>query len=177
MIKPDSVPEQPKHQLRGQTTEFRINNIYGHFTATQDGDGKLVQLDIEVGKTGAQRHGDLSAVATAVSLALQAGVPLVSLVKEFRGVIYWPHGYTNDPDIPFAASVLDYIFRRLALDFIPLETRRFLSILSASERGETVLTNMPPADTPICYTCGVGMMRSGTTLLCPTCGTPERGHY
>jgi ribonucleoside-diphosphate reductase alpha chain len=82
----------------------------------------------------------MDAFSVAVSVALQYGVPLETYVQKFMNMRFEPAGMTDDPDIRMAQSVMDYIFRRLALDHLPNERRSDLGIFTAAERAEQVST-------------------------------------
>jgi ribonucleoside-diphosphate reductase alpha chain len=89
----------------------------------------------------------MDAFSIAISIALQYGVPLETYVSKFVNMRFEPAGMTDDPDIRIASSVLDYLFRRLALDYLPYETRAELGIFTAAERAATV-TDSYGADAP-----------------------------
>jgi ribonucleoside-diphosphate reductase alpha chain len=79
----------------------------------------------------------MDAFAIAVSIGLQYGVPLESFVAKFINMKFEPSGMTNDPDVRFATSLVDYVFRRLALDHLPAEQREALGVRSIDERKAT----------------------------------------
>jgi ribonucleoside-diphosphate reductase alpha chain len=93
---------------------------------------------LKLGKQGATLAGVMDAFSIAISIALQYGVPLETYVQKFTNMRFEPAGMTDDPDIRMAQSVMDYIFRRLALDYLPVETRGELGIYTAQERAATV---------------------------------------
>ena len=80
----------------------------------------------------------MDAFAIAVSIGLQYGVPLETYVSKFINTKFEPSGMTNDPDIRFATSMIDYVFRRLALDYLPPEKREGLGVKSIAERTEAI---------------------------------------
>ncbi len=86
-------------------------------------------------KQGSTLAGVMDAFSVAISIGLQYGVPLETYVGKFTNMRFEPAGMTDDPDIRIASSVMDYIFRRLALDFLPFDTRSELGILTAAERA------------------------------------------
>src|SRR5207237_10475974 len=90
----------------------------------------------KVSKQGSALGGLMDAVPIAVSGGLQYGVPLEDYVSKFVNMRFEPSGMTNDPDIRFASSLMDYIFRRLALEYLPEEKRVGLGIKSIAERKE-----------------------------------------
>jgi ribonucleoside-diphosphate reductase alpha chain len=90
---------------------------------------------LKLGKQGSTLAGVMDAFSVAVSVALQYGVPLETYVEKFMNMRFEPAGMTDDPDIRMAVSVMDYIFRRLALDYLPHERRAELGIFTAAERA------------------------------------------
>jgi ribonucleoside-diphosphate reductase alpha chain len=90
---------------------------------------------LKLGKQGSTLAGVMDAFSIAISVGLQYGIPLDSYVAKFTNMRFEPAGVTNDPDIRIASSVMDYIFRRLALDHLRYEDRAALGILSADERA------------------------------------------
>jgi ribonucleoside-diphosphate reductase alpha chain len=93
---------------------------------------------LKLGKQGSTLAGVMDAFSIAISIALQYGVPLETYVQKFTNMRFEPAGMTDDPDIRMAQSVMDYIFRRLALDYLPVETRTELGIFTAEERAASV---------------------------------------
>ncbi|MCP3696293.1 MAG: vitamin B12-dependent ribonucleotide reductase, partial [Planctomycetaceae bacterium] len=104
----------------------------------------LGEVFLKLGKQGSTLAGVMDAFSIAVSIALQYGVPLEAFVSKFVNMRFDPAGMTDDSDIRMAQSIMDYIFRRLALDYLPYEDRAALGILTAEERSES-LTNAAPA--------------------------------
>jgi ribonucleoside-diphosphate reductase alpha chain len=94
---------------------------------------------MKVSKQGSTLAGIMDAFSISVSLGLQHGVPLKTYVEKFTNMRFEPAGMTDDPDLRFASSLIDYIFRRLAVDYLPLEERMELGILSVKERLEPTL--------------------------------------
>jgi ribonucleoside-diphosphate reductase alpha chain len=101
-------------------------------------DGVLGEVFLKLGKQGSTLAGVMDAFSIAVSIGLQYGVPLETYVQKFTNVSFEPAGLTDDKDIRMAKSLMDYIFRRLAIDYLPLETRQALGINTASERSATL---------------------------------------
>src|SRR5439155_14912911 len=95
---------------------------------------------VKLGKQGSTLAGVMDAFSIAISVALQHGVPLETYVQKFTNMRFEPAGLTDDPDIRMAQSILDYIFRRLALDYLPFETRAALGIYTADERTRQLET-------------------------------------
>src|SRR5947209_13716920 len=104
-------------------------------TAGSYPDDGLGEVFLKLGKQGSTLAGVMDAFSIAISIALQYGVPLETYVQKFTNMRFDPAGMTDDPDIRMASSVMDYIFRRLALDFLPYERRAELGIFTAEERA------------------------------------------
>ncbi|MFQ1003984.1 vitamin B12-dependent ribonucleotide reductase [Modestobacter sp. SSW1-42] len=120
------------------TTSFSVAGAEGYMTAGMYEDGSLGEVFLKLGKQGSTLAGVMDAFSIGISLALQHGVPLETYIQKFTNMRFEPAGMTDDPDIRIAQSVMDYIFRRLALDHLPVETRAGLGIFSAEERAEQV---------------------------------------
>jgi ribonucleoside-diphosphate reductase alpha chain len=116
------------------TTSFSVAGAEGYMTASSYPDDGLGEVFLKLGKQGSTLAGIMDAFSVAISVALQYGVPLETYVEKFRNMRFEPAGMTDDPDIRIASSVLDYIFRRLALDHLPLATRTEMGILTIAER-------------------------------------------
>jgi ribonucleoside-diphosphate reductase alpha chain len=110
-------------------------------TAGSYPDGGLGEVFLKLGKQGSTLAGVMDAFSIAVSIGLQYGVPLETYVQKFTNVSFEPAGLTDDPDVRMAKSLMDYIFRRLALDYLPFETRSYLGIQTASERSAALDSN------------------------------------
>ncbi|GIH08601.1 hypothetical protein Rhe02_66680 [Rhizocola hellebori] len=117
-----------------QTVSFAVGDAEGYLTASSYPDDGLGEVFLKLGKQGSTLAGVMDAFSIAVSVALQYGVPLRTYVEKFMNMKFEPAGMTDDPDIRLANSVMDYIFRRLALDFLPYEQRAELGVFTASER-------------------------------------------
>jgi ribonucleoside-diphosphate reductase alpha chain len=117
-----------------RTTSFTVGGAEGYMTAGSYPDDGLGEVFLKLGKQGSTLAGVMDAFSIAISIALQYGVPLETYVSKFTNMRFDPAGLTDDPDIRMAQSVLDYIFRRLALDYLPFETRTALGIYTAAER-------------------------------------------
>src|SRR3954466_2432842 len=97
-------------------------------------DGELGEVFLKLGKQGSTLAGVMDAFSIAVSIGLQYGVPLETYVSKFTKLSFEPAGLTDDADVRMAKSIMDYIFRRLALDYLDFETRQGLGVFSAEER-------------------------------------------
>jgi len=122
------------------TTSFRVAGADGYLTAGSYPDDGLGEIFLRLGKQGSTLAGVMDAFSIAVSIGLQYGVPLATYVEKFTNLRFEPAGMTDDPDIRMAQSIMDYIFRRLALDYLPFETRASLGIYSTAERTRQLET-------------------------------------
>ncbi|RLL69206.1 vitamin B12-dependent ribonucleotide reductase [Streptomyces sp. Z26] len=118
----------------GITTSFTVGGAEGYMTANSYPDDGLGEVFLKMSKQGSTLAGMMDAFSIAVSVGLQYGVPLETYVSKFTNMRFEPAGMTDDQDVRMAQSIVDYIFRRLALDFLPFETRSALGIHSAEER-------------------------------------------
>jgi ribonucleoside-diphosphate reductase alpha chain len=116
-------------------TKFNVAGAEGYMTASTYPDDGLGEVFLKLGKQGSTMAGVMDAFSIAISVGLQYGIPLESYVAKFTNTKFEPAGMTDDPDIRIAGSIMDYVFRRLALDHLPYETRAELGILSAAERA------------------------------------------
>ena len=123
-----------------RTTSFAVGGAEGYMTAGSYPDDGLGEVFLKLGKQGSTLAGVMDAFSIAISIALQYGVPLETYVQKFTNMRFEPAGLTDDPDIRMAQSMLDYIFRRLALDYLPFETRSGLGIHTAAERTRQLET-------------------------------------
>jgi ribonucleoside-diphosphate reductase alpha chain len=183
------------------TTKFEVGGAEGYITASSYPDDGLGEIFLKSSKQGSTLAGIMDAFSIAISIGLQYGVPLEAYVDKFVNMKFEPSGMTNDPDVRFASSLVDYVFRRLALDHLPADKREALGIRSIDERkelakaevAEKLETPLPPAaireavtiqpvepaerpqayaaDAPLCYSCGSKMQPAGSCYVCPTCGS------
>jgi ribonucleoside-diphosphate reductase alpha chain len=183
------------------TTKFEVGDAEGYITASLYPDDGLGEIFLKTSKQGSTLAGVMDAFSIAISIGLQYGVPLEAYVEKFVNMKFEPSGMTNDPDIRFASSLVDYVFRRLALDFVESDRREAMGIRSIDERkadaleatGEPGLADDPPApqspvqepklldlteragarvlDAPLCYSCGSKMQPAGSCYLCASCGS------
>ncbi|MFZ1286144.1 MAG: vitamin B12-dependent ribonucleotide reductase [Candidatus Phosphoribacter sp.] len=123
-----------------QTISFSVGGAEGYLTAGSYPDDGLGEIFVKLGKQGSTLAGVMDAFALAVSVALQYGVPLETFVEKFTNLRFEPAGPTDDPDIRMAQSIMDYVFRRLALDYLDFETRSFMGIFTAEERARHLET-------------------------------------
>jgi len=121
-----------------QTVSFTVGGAEGYLHAGSYPDDGLGEIFIKLGKQGSTLAGVMDAFSMSISVGLQYGIPLEFYVSKFSNLRFEPAGMTDDPDIRIATSVMDYLFRRLALDYLPYEKRVQLGILSADERSAQV---------------------------------------
>ncbi|MEX2290441.1 MAG: vitamin B12-dependent ribonucleotide reductase [Mycobacteriales bacterium] len=125
---------------RSQTISFAVSGAEGYMTAGEYDDGTLGEVFIKMSKQGSTLAGVMDAFSVSISIGLQYGVPLEAFVSKYINMRFDPAGMTDDADIRIAQSVMDYLFRRLALDYLPVETRAELGIFTAEERAAAVAT-------------------------------------
>lgn len=123
----------PKARL-ARTTSFTVGGAEGYVTAETFDSGELGEIRIRLGKSGSTLSGIMDAFSVMTSMALQYGVPLDEMVNKMTNLRFEPAGLSDDPDIRMAQSIMDYVFRRLALDHLAFESRATLGIFSAEER-------------------------------------------
>jgi len=193
------IRERLPRKRKSYTFAFRVADCEGYVTVGEYDDGRPGEVFMKVSKQGSTLSGIMDAFSISISLGLQHGVPLATFVKKYTNMRFEPAGMTDDPDLRIAQSLVDYIFRRLAVDYLTLEERAELGVLTTAERTqqtlpgieETVTPNTPldagpqieepvtPAtpmvvaesDAPYCFQCGVQMQRAGSCHACPSCGT------
>ena len=122
------------------TTSFSVGGAEGYMTSGAYADGALGEVFLKLGKQGSTLAGVMDAFSIAVSIGLQYGVPLETFVEKFTNLRFEPAGMTDDADIRMAQSIMDYIFRRLALDYMPFEARSEMGLFTASERARALET-------------------------------------
>jgi ribonucleoside-diphosphate reductase alpha chain len=123
---------------RSQTVSFSVAGAEGYMTAGEYEDGQLGEVFIKMSKQGSTLAGVMDAFSVSISIGLQYGVPLEAFVSKYINMRFDPAGMTDDADIRIAQSVMDYLFRRLALDYLPYETRAELGVFNAEERAASV---------------------------------------
>ncbi len=132
-------------QRPAMVTRFSVAGAEGYMTASTYPDNGVGEVFLKLGKQGSTLAGVMDAFSMAISISLQYGVPLEKWVEKFTNMRFEPAGVTDDPDIRIASSVMDYVFRRLALDHLSFETRSELGILSAAERAAQLAGEDPAA--------------------------------
>ncbi|HSK31673.1 MAG TPA: vitamin B12-dependent ribonucleotide reductase, partial [Candidatus Limnocylindria bacterium] len=180
-------------ERRSITHKFDIAGHEGYIIAGMYEDGQPGEIFITMSKEGSTISGLMDSFATAISIALQYGVPLRGLVDKFSHMRFEPSGFTKNPDIPMAKSIMDYIFRWLASKFLdgdaqqeagivkrePVEDvqqKKVVSIAAQAPRGGapvasiSAVTSLYQQDAPPCPDCGAIMIRSGACYKCMNCG-------
>ena len=189
----------PRNRLprsrQSRTFSFRVTDCHGYMTVGEYDDGRPGEIFLTVAKQGSTLAGIMDAFAISVSHGLQYGVPLRSYVEAFTNMRFEPAGLTDDPELRIATSIVDYIFRRLALEYLSFDQRSELGVLSVDERTDPPLPGLesasvesaigaqpapdPPSDrsemrgyrdAPLCMTCGDRMVRAGSCFACRSCG-------
>ncbi|MDX6419969.1 MAG: ribonucleoside-diphosphate reductase alpha chain [Trebonia sp.] len=150
-------------------TRFDVAGAEGYMTASTYPDDGVGEVFLKLGKQGSTLAGVMDAFSMAISVGLQYGIPLESYVGKFTNMRFDPAGMTDDPDIRIATSMMDYIFRRLALDHLPYETRAELGILSAAERAAE-LAGQDPASLGV----EVDPVELAQSAAVETSASPER---
>ena len=129
-----------------QTISFTVGGAEGYLTAGSYPDDGLGEIFLKLGKQGSTLAGVMDAFSLAVSIGLQYGVPLETFVEKYTNWRFEPAGLTDDPDIRMAPSIMDYVFRRLALDYLDADTRAGLGIYTAAERQRQLETGSYTAE-------------------------------
>jgi len=165
------------------THKFSIAGHEGYLTVGLFEDGQPGEIFLRMSKEGSTVSGMMDAFATAISVTLQYGVPLENLVRKFSHSRFEPAGFTGNKDVPIAKSVTDYIFRWLAVKFLPetsdslrdvteeIELTTSSSPLTNSKEAQEQDVYVKQADAPSCSDCGSLMTRNGSCYVCRECGT------
>jgi ribonucleoside-diphosphate reductase alpha chain len=163
-------------ERRAVTHKFSIGGHEGYITAGMYDDGTPGEIFITMAKEGSTISGLMDSFATAISFNLQYGVPLKFLVDKFAHVRFEPSGWTGNQQIPYAKSIMDYIFRWLGARFLGPE----YAVTEAGETSTLRPTEQSPqqelpfapttADAPLCAECGSIMTRNGSCYKCGNCG-------
>ncbi|MEX0952480.1 MAG: vitamin B12-dependent ribonucleotide reductase [Nitriliruptoraceae bacterium] len=209
------VPQRrkPPKTRPSQTVSFRVGDAKGYLTAGEYPNDGLAEIFLKLGKQGSTLSGLLDAFAISVSIGMQYGVPLESYVAKFMNMRFEPAGLTDDDEIRFATSLVDYVARKLAIEYLPFDKRVELGIHTLEERTRMLdqghleapvlddeddedlddLTEDPSIraaarvdqpvvsavvndpmvdhDAPLCFDCGIKMIRAGACHVCESCGT------
>jgi ribonucleoside-diphosphate reductase alpha chain len=193
-----AVRRKLPEERRAITHKFSINEHEGYITVGLYEDGTPGEIFLVMAKEGSTISGLMDAFATSVSIALQYGVPLQTLVDKFSHTRFEPSGFTKHPEIPIAKSITDYIFRWLASKFLSRAEKEAAGVILRDDlaeaqlagRAETLSLPAPVAattkveaamrvqttflyqqDAPSCHECGAIMVRNGSCYKCLNCGS------
>jgi ribonucleoside-diphosphate reductase alpha chain len=176
------------------THKFAVAGHEGYLTIGMYEDGTPGEIFIVMAKEGSTLSGVMDSFATTCSMALQYGVPLKVLVDKFSHTRFEPSGFTSNPQVPYAKSIMDYIFRYLASKFLPSDEARALGVQvdepaltpltvhtrptvapsvnsSSSPAKKGALVDIEDRDAPVCFECGSLMVRNGACYKCLNCGS------
>jgi ribonucleoside-diphosphate reductase alpha chain len=195
-----AVPVQERRAVRRKlpderqaiTHKFKINEHEGYLTVGLYEDGQPGEIFLVMAKEGSTISGLMDSFATSISIALQYGVPLQTLVNKFSHTRFEPSGFTKNPEIPIAKSITDYIFRWLASKFLNREQKEAAGVILRDEpmasvpllgggrlepvaevvsEHTTKVTFLYQQDAPSCHDCGSIMVRNGSCYKCLNCGS------
>ncbi|HWC13354.1 MAG TPA: vitamin B12-dependent ribonucleotide reductase [Actinomycetota bacterium] len=148
---PPEIAEPVRRRLpkarRSMTFKFRVADTEGYLTAGEFPEGGVGEIFLRVAKQGSTLAGIMDAFAVSISMGLQYGVPLSAYVKQFANTRFEPSGMTDDPDFRIATSILDYVFRRLAAEYLTPEERHGLGIRTAGERQSEIESKLDATET------------------------------
>lgn len=200
VVKAGAVKRELPRSRTARTFEFHVADLKGFVTVGEYEDGTPGELFVRVAKQGSTLSGLMDSFAISVSHGLQYGVPLKSYVKTLSNMSFAPQGMTDDPNIKTASSLVDYIFRRLAQDYLSFDDRLELGLASfedfeqaenqtsllpePAEPAPKVVAESVPAPKPIakvpvssissapmCTVCGNITQKAGTCYVCTSCGS------
>ncbi len=175
-------------ERRSITHKFDVGGHEGYITVGLFEDGKPGEIFLKMSKEGSTVSGLMDAFATAISLTLQYGVPLEALVKKFTHMRFEPAGFTKNPEVPIAKSLVDYVFRWLGSKFLSADDKLAVGIIARdsssnepmpviqqgvatrNSEGANKLTFETSTDAPACHECGSIMVRSAACYKCLNCG-------
>jgi ribonucleoside-diphosphate reductase alpha chain len=194
-----AVRRKLRDERQAITHKFSINEHEGYLTVGLYEDGQPGEIFLVMAKEGSTISGLMDSLATSISIALQYGVPLQTLVDKFSHTRFEPSGFTKNPEIPIAKSITDYIFRWLASKFLSREDKQAAGVILRDEppannelanpmpllgggrlepvaqavKAESVVrpTFLYQQDAPSCHECGSIMVRNGSCYKCGNCGS------
>jgi ribonucleoside-diphosphate reductase alpha chain len=149
VIVQEPVRQKLPRTRTAKTFSFRVADCHGYATVGEYEDGRPGELFLQVAKGGSTLAGIMDAFAISVSHGLQYGVPLEAFVEMFMNSRFEPAGMTDDPELRFATSLVDYIFRRLAVEYMAADRREALGILTVGERLQPTLPGVEESTTPV----------------------------
>ena len=143
----EPVRQKLPRRRNSKTFSFRVADCHGYVIVGEFEDGRPGEIFLKVAKQGSTLAGIMDAFAISVSHGLQYGVPLKAFVDMFTNMRFEPAGITDDPEIRLASSLVDYIFRRLAVEYLTYEERVDMGILTIGERSQPTLPGVEEATT------------------------------
>ncbi|HEY1830461.1 MAG TPA: LAGLIDADG family homing endonuclease [Acidimicrobiales bacterium] len=166
------VRERLPRKRNSKTFSFRVADCEGYVTVGEYEDGRPGEVFVKVSKQGSTLAGIMDAFSISISLGLQHQVPLATFVRKYASMKFEPAGITDDPELRIATSLVDYIFRRMALDYLSVTERAELGILSTAERTQPTLPGVEEMATP-----SHGLIDDGPTVnvVAPLAATPAPG--
>jgi ribonucleoside-diphosphate reductase alpha chain len=165
-----AIRERLPRRRNSKTFAFRVADCEGYVTVGEYEDGRPGEVFINVSKQGSTLAGIMDAFSISLSLGLQHQVPLSTYVRKYTNMKFEPAGITDDPELRIATSLVDYIFRRIALDYLTVDERADLGILSTSERMQPTLPGVEEMATP-----SVGLIDEGPDGTAGTAGDATAG--
>jgi len=157
------IRERLPRRRASTTFAFRVADCEGYVTVGEYQDGRPGEVFMKVSKQGSTLAGIMDAFSIAVSLGLQHGVPLATYVKKYTNMRFEPAGMTDDPELRIAQSLVDYIFRRLAVDYMAYGERADLGVLTSEERTQLTLPGVEEAATPSSHVVEIDRLTDGPT--------------
>ena len=145
VIVQEPVRQKLPRMRNSKTFSFRVADCHGYATVGEFEDGRPGEVFLKVAKQGSTLAGIMDAFAISLSLGLQYGVPLEAFAEKFTNMRFEPAGMTDDPDLRIATSLVDYIFRRLVVEYVDYETRRDMGVLTVGERTQPTLPGVEEA--------------------------------
>ena len=183
--KPKPARRKLPSERQAITHKFSIAGHEGYITVGMYEDGQPGEIFLVMAKEGSSISGLMDSFATAISLALQYGVPLRVLIDKFSHVRFEPSGHTGNQEVPFAKSIVDYIFRWLASKYLSVEEQEHTGVNISGKKAKKTEAEAKPNienthndirsmyaldDAPSCASCGSLMVRNGSCYKCTNCG-------
>jgi ribonucleoside-diphosphate reductase alpha chain len=172
VIVQEPVRQRLPRMRTSKTFSFRVADCHGYVTVGEYEDGRPGEIFLKVAKQGSTLAGIMDAFAISVSHGLQYGVPLEAFCEMFSNMRFEPAGMTDDPDIRFASSLVDYIFRRLAIAYLPFDRREAMGILSVGERMQPTLPGVEESTTPSAHALDLPMEDRAPSAALPAAAPP-----
>jgi ribonucleoside-diphosphate reductase alpha chain len=174
----EPVRQKLPRRRNSKTFSFRVADCHGYVIVGEFEDGRPGEIFLKVAKQGSTLAGIMDAFAISVSHGLQYGVPLKAFVDMFTNMRFEPAGITDDPEIRLASSLVDYIFRRMAVEYLTYEERLDMGILTIGERSQPTLPGVEEASTVTDTSVDIDPPSSDLSLdltTPPSASSPEPG--